>query len=239
MSKAISRWIKLPLWWIHDGAPERDEWSAESFLNVGPTPGLKEFTQRNRGNSIAALKLYIALLVKTNNKSTAPEYGESTLSITEIQKSTGLSREKIVSASRMLETYDLIEAKRKNGAKNTYRIVGYERTPWGKLPKSMFLLMFDDGDTLKQISTRSKVGLNALKLYLFLAASVDQKTGYANRTYDTITKNTGIIRNEIKRGLSLLINLKLIVIEHEKPEGISNPYNFPNHYYIRGIGGKY
>lgn len=229
-------WIKVPLWWVRNGVG-LDPKAREDFGIK--EAGLRSFTQHDRGNSIAALKLYIGLLVKTNNMSSDPEYGKSTWSITEIQKSTGLSREKIVTAGRILEEYRLIDIDRKNGAKNIYKIVGYEINSWGKIPKGMFRLI-TGGDTLKQITTRSKAGLNALKLYIYLVSCYDSKFGYSQPGYYTIENKTGIIRNEIKRALSMLINLELIVIEHEIPDSKSgNPYNTPNRYYIRGLSGKY
>ena len=232
MTKSRSTWVKLPLWWILYGALPMNE---ERQAYAVPVSGLRLFSQKNRGNAIASLKLYIALLVRTNNRTSDEDYGRACPSLAELGYATGLSREKLVSAGRFLESNGLLRIERGKGNRNVYSIVGYEKTPWGKLPKRMFTLSYLDGDTLKQISTRSRAGLNALKLYLFLVSSVDRKTGYACRTYYSITEQTGIRRSEIKEAISMLINLKLLVVEHEPTSNQCDPYSSPNRYLIRGV----
>ena len=222
-----SMWVKLPVWWIVSST------KVDPLLNE-PIRGLRLFSQQVKGNSIAALKVYISLLLQTDNNSSSETYGKVGMSIADIEGSTGLSREKIVAGVRLLEFHSLISVDRGAGRKNIFSICGYDRVPWVKIPKTEFADGFGGGSPLRQISTRGKVSLNALKLYLFLTASVDKSTLTACRTYQNIENNTGIRRNDIRPAISLLINLDLVKVSNEKIEG-DYDYNSPNIYHIVGL----
>ena len=99
MGSRNGRWIKLPVWWIHKGIEGQSRGVVKGEMSA--LPGLREFKPTDRANSVAALKLYIILLARTNNQASDPGYATSSLSITEIYRATGLSREKIVAACRI------------------------------------------------------------------------------------------------------------------------------------------
>src|SRR3954463_123560 len=108
-------WIKVPAVGINGGI-------------------LKSFTAATIGASIAALKIYIALLEQTNNDSSSQMYGISSPSITALELMTGLSRALVVSGTSLLERHNLIKVRREIGRENIYTIAGYDVNPWGKLP---------------------------------------------------------------------------------------------------------
>lgn len=222
-----NRWAKLPTWWIR-------ELEGISFLNLSVAePGLKFFTVKEIGVSIAVFKIYIALSMRADNYSTGDTPGLTELSISELEDMTGMSRAMIVKAINRLENLKLVSIRRKKGQTNSYLLERYDETPWAKIPKRRFNdVGSSNGNTLAEFPMRGKVNLNALKLYLFLAASVDSKTGVACRTYETIERNTGIRRNDIRGAISVLINFHLVKVSHEKFVNDENPYKSPNKYHI-------
>lgn len=214
---------KFPTWWVVQGIAEPSTGEV--------VPGLTLFPYKTCGVSTAALQLYIVLLSETNNDEASPSYGTVQISINDIENLTAMSRSAIVSGSERLESLGLVNVVRKKGVSNIYQIIGYDRTPWGKLPAERFKADYVNGRTLRHISLRGKANLNALRLYLFIAASRDKKTGGACRTYHTITKQTGIRRNDIVAARSMLINLQLITIKHEEPSIKGEAYKLPLTYY--------
>lgn len=214
---SYNTWVKVPATDINSGV-------------------LKKFTSATMGSSIAAMKIYIALLTKTNNDEKFDTYSFCNPSLSELEQLTGLSRTLVVAGINMLEQIELIKIQRSRGRENYYQIGQYNKNPWGKIPKQRFTNTYKEigGKVLHDFRARGKINLNALKIFLYLSVSVDRKTGCATRTYETIEIHTGVRRNDINVALSLLYEYKLIGVKRQA-DGETSKTNTPNSYYILGI----
>lgn len=208
----MEKWIKVPGVPIIDGV-------------------LKNLSGIKVGDSIAALKTYIAMLSETDNKLDSGIYGTAQTTIEKLEDITGLSRALVVRGIDTLVAIELLMAKRQRGRTNTYTLRSYGDNPWGKIPWSNFAQFHQ----LHNFKPRGKINLNALKIYLFLSVSVDRATGMACRTYVKIEEKTGVRRNDIQRALAVLIEYQLISM-HIIPS--DQKANLPHSYKIVGTGTK-
>jgi len=216
------RWSRLPTLWIH-------------------SQGLASFRGgRRRGGSIAALKLYVAILLNAENNASGEagsNQGSAALSYDVLAEMTDLSRAMIAQAGRLLIREGLVQIdKGGRGSPNRYRLVGYEKThPWGKVAnRRWFGSPLKEGiATLHNLSCRRECDLNALKLYLLFCAFAHNFTHVAMIGYDKIEDYTGIATNRIRQGLSVLIEHGLISVDREK--SADDKRNHPNRYKILGL----
>jgi hypothetical protein len=129
--------------------------------------------------------------------------------------SKGLSR-----SEYLLESYDLNLAH----SNQAYR--------WAKFPCS-HLYSGSRLDFFADLTLRGKAELDALKLMLLFAALRDNHTNLAMVSYDTIVEKTGIIRERIKRALSLL-SINGIITTETRPTSKS-AYGVAHGYRLIGI----
>jgi hypothetical protein len=208
---AIDPWVCLPTAWISER-------------------GLREFRWKHGGtgsDNIAALMALVAIAHVADQAN-----GIATATYDELCKATSLSRAKLSNGLNVLEERKLIE--RPPGEKrSTYRLVAFDRHQrgWGKLPLKR---MKHGGsiDAFKNFSLRSIGELNALKLFLLFIAFRDNDSNLANISYDKIEEYTGIEREKIRSGLSVLALLPLVHIERVPSE--TNDYGVANAYRIVG-----
>lgn len=198
-------WVRLPSKWIKDGGLLEFKWRAGT--------GASETT---------ALMLLVAISHRTQL-----ENGIARITYDELIKATGVSRTKIASGLEILVERNLV--KRGTNGRSTYELMNYgERDNWAKLPaKPLYnsngiIPMFDS------FYLRNPAELNALKIYLALAAGRNASENVTWITFDGINKYTGVHLSRIRTALNLLIIHELIFVDHSERAdnlpGLANNY---------------
>lgn len=152
----------------------------------------------------------------------------------DLQEFTALSRAKIAAGLSLLKNTGLIKISQEEQT-NRYFLEGVaEPGKWAKLPQTRLLTGVTGVPFFSTFHLRLQNELNALKLYLLLIAYRDTKTNYTTIGYEKISKLSGIMKNHIRRALSLLIHYDLVRVDHTEPmNGESgHPYN---RYRIQGL----
>jgi hypothetical protein len=215
------KWARLPLRWIHDG--DLTKFRGGSQL----------------GNSVAALKILLAVLLRAENKSpdnVVATQGSASLSYDDLMEMSGLSRSMIASGIKRLRELGRLSVSREGrGGKNRYFVAEYTKGAWGRIP---FRAVVGQGDgkrarLLHEMSCKRSSDLNALKLYLLLCAHRNRGSPYAMIGYDRIHYATGILRPRIRQAISILIEHGLVMVDHDKAP--TEVRNTPNSYYILGL----
>jgi hypothetical protein len=185
-------WVKLPTHWIE-------------------AHGLKDIRWSNgEGSSLAAGLMLLIVLAHHMDDAT----GRVRITYDALCEATGLSRTKVSHGLRALEAKQLIF--RPSGQNSTYDLAAY--TPekgWGKLP-CHGLYRGNQVSAFQAFSLRSRTELDALKLYLLFVSRRSTELNATQIGYDKIEEWTGINRNRIKNGVSLLIFQHLVNVESEK-----------------------
>jgi predicted transcriptional regulator len=220
----MREFVKMPSDWIRD----KDR------------PGLAQIKSGRRqgyAENVAALMLYIAIAHNANQEPNR-EYtaeGFAKLSYSDFEKILGLSRAKISGGLKVLEEQKII-AVDKGQRTSVYQLVGYNpKKGWAKLPYRYFykdgaIRFFDD------FHLRKVTELNALKLYLLVAAFRDNESNLTMISYEKIHQYTAIPENNIRSAISLLVTLELIHID--RPTEVGTMQN-PNIYRLSGLKGKH
>jgi hypothetical protein len=166
-----------------------------------------------------------------------PEPGFARLSYSDFQKITDRSRPKISGGLKKLVELNLIEADKAAKA-NVYKIVRYDpEKKWAKLPlKYLYGKNYPEIAVFHKFNFRSKVELDALKLYLLFIAFRNNELNHAIISYEKISQYTGISENNIRSAVSLLINLDLISIDKIQNAQVRSRMN--NLYRIKGIRSR-
>jgi hypothetical protein len=152
-----------------------------------------------------------------------------------IQDYTLLSRAKIAAGLRVLGERFLITPRGTN-RQRTYCVDGFrDNYRWAKLPQLPWYRRKGGLEPLRHFSYRGKTELNALKLYLLLAAFRANKTNLTSISYTKITEYTNIDKAEISRAISLLIAYELVNVLHQETavDGVTRPFNA---YKLSGFG---
>jgi len=188
-------WVKMPCGWQTDPDKHR-------AINDMPT-----------GQAIAALKLYIGLCCKANFKGRTdlPSPGCARITLSKLCELTGLSRPMVVAGLRGLRELELIAVLAQRPA--VYCIKDYESASyWTKLPRSYFYGSRPSRCLAKlaDLTSRRSATLHALQLYLYLASIRDKRTLKATVSYTHLDEVLHLSRNEIARGLFLLVAHDLI-----------------------------
>jgi len=181
-----NEWARIPSSWIQNN-------------------GLKPFSIRNCGVSIAALKVYLVLAFKYHDERKLNNCDGVKTSYDLICENAQLSRPLIKPALIMLQEECLIRYD-KNQRGNTYFIQNYSRPGWAKIPISHWF----EKEIFSHLDTRQHCTLYVLKLYFVILAFMKNHTQYTKLTYDSIEKYTNIPRKKIKSTINQLIHLKLI-----------------------------
>lgn len=219
----VAEWASLPTYWIlkpqYDAQPN---WKS----------GLVAFGGRDIGTKCAALKLYLAIVLRAEFKAGSKRHGCATITYDDFQNSVGLSRPYISRGLKFLVAQEMISAS-PNGRSIEYKLTNYAiGGRWVKLPKR-HLLRLDGSRPLQNLSTRRRTDLNALRLYLLLLALKSKANSDAKISYDNIIKYTGMQRRNISQAISILVEYELITVRTEHDHSESK--NQPNRYAIKGL----
>lgn len=220
----MQKWVRMPTYWIKDPDHyplKQMRWSGEK-----------------KADNIAALMLYIVIVQHASVEIDIQniEIGVCSLTYEQMGEITGLSRPKISGGLKILIDLDLIEKISEGKARSVYKVKNFaKRGGWAKLPASP---IYNKEKTMISIfhdfNLRKKTELNALKLYLLILTFRDNSLNYAKISYEKIHQYAGIPANEVRAGLSLLINIGLIQLGKGAREGIHhlNAHNIYKPNYI-------
>jgi hypothetical protein len=182
----------------------------------------------------AALMLYVALNFMAED---APEEENSVFSIARVtydglEEATGLSRASIAKGLSLLEKSDVIRRSGSNRSR-VYFIFG-DKKQWFKLPCKAII----SGERItpfNYFNLRTRVELDALKLYFCLGINRSNFSAYSMTSYEKFHEMTRIDRNQIHIAISFLLNSKLLSgIDREQEHSLNQKTNKPNRYYLSG-----
>jgi len=222
----MSAWAKFPSSWVR---PKGEQ--------AGPLKTLLWSDHRTTG--LAALVILIALSIRLNqshkglDRSLETESLEVAVTYDDLQSLTGYARATIAKALMLLEGMAAI-CIRREGRSNFYALpaIGINGG-WCQLPQAH--LMDSSSSQIKRLEKlpAKKVSLNAMKLYVVLLTWRAQRLNTTAMSYSTITKYTGIRREEIRQACSMLVALELA---HTTKEEDARSQDDPsNRYVIRGL----
>lgn len=189
----MQQWVRLPSAWIEAGGLRAFRWKAEQG-----------------GREIAAL-LVLAVIAHHS------EDGIAKLTYEEMSSKAGISRAMVSAALDILEERDVIT--RNVAGRGTFGLKNYNpMAGWAKLPAKG---IYTGGvvQAFQHLTLRNKNELVALKLYFLFAAMRDNDTNYAHISYDKINERTGISRDTIRAGLSILAATGLVHVENAPTSG--------------------
>ena len=198
---------------------------------------LRQFSVRDLGGSIAALKIYMVISLNANYKPT-PDLkiaGSAQLSYTDFENLLQISRATVAKGIAKLKKIGLIDVDYSTRPA-IYSLPHYldDSQGWGKLPKR-YLFGTERHGTVEKIaafSMRHRAHLNALRIYLLLISFSRGTPLSANLSYDKITEYTGMSREHIHPALSVLFDMQLVSVKRDEAwEG----KNQPNLYSIHGF----
>jgi len=207
---------------------------AEPLVSLLPRLLWKEEEDASASVNAAALILYVALNfaampVNVDDDTnimcwSAPTYDE-------LETLTGLSRAIVADGLKRLIKLGLIES---DGPRHRrmYGIVRGGRR-WFKLP-CRALVENNRIVPLRQMTLRTKLDLQALKLYLYFASIRDGRVAFSMASHDTITDKIGIPAADIRRAHSLLTSVGLLSGIEREHANQTEKKNEPNKYYLRG-----
>ena len=209
-------WVMMPSEWIVSGGLKKFLWGGEG----GPA-------------NVAALMTLAPILHRADRVS-----GIAHLTYDVLELTTSRSRSKIAAGLVVLEEHGLIE--REPAGRSSYRLCEFNPSAgWAKFPAAG---LYREGriSFFDEFHLRKRVELDALKLWYFFAARRDNDVNLAKVTYDQISELTGIARDRIKSGLSLLAANGMIHVEHipsrHSDYGIANAYRLPQIQSSRHMG---
>lgn len=188
--RVLPEFTKFPNGWIEDRRLTEFTWTGSE----GPS-------------NAAALRV---LLVIANHMEA--ETGVSVVTYDDLSAKANLSRAKVADGLSILIDQGLVS--RSGAQRSQYVIADYNpASGWAKLPaKKLYsggrILAFD-GFTL-----RRRAELDAMKLYFLFASRRDRNSNSANLSYDMITEYSGIHRNHIRAGTSLLAANGMVHVQY-------------------------
>jgi hypothetical protein len=181
---------------------------------------LRKLLWKNYGSKAnAALRVYLTMAHRL-----IEDDGVVKATYDEIEIGANLARQSVANGLGVLEELELIE--RAVAGKGTYRFINYDpERGWAQVP-SRPLYLNGGFRPFKDWTMRKKAELDALKLYLFIAAGRDTEFNETFTTYDKMRKATGVPDARITTGLSLLTVSGMIhAIEKDRAGfGISRSY---------------
>ncbi|WP_125954395.1 hypothetical protein [Novosphingobium sp. MD-1] len=195
-SAKLQQWVRLPTAWIEAGELRAFRWKAECG-----------------GQETAAL-LVLTVIAHHSDGST----GVAKLTYDELSSKAGISRAMVSAALDILDDRNLID--RTVAGRGTYGLANFNPAAgWAKLP-AKGLYTGNVVAAFQHLTLRNKNELAALKMYLLFAAFRDNDSNYAQISYDKITQRTGISRETIRPGLSILAALGLVHVENTPSSAI-------------------
>jgi DNA-binding Lrp family transcriptional regulator len=145
-----------------------------------------------------------------------PNAGIARLSYQQIGEMASLSRAKLAAGLDVLEAHGVVE--RAAAGRGSYRLIGYDpRLGWAKFPTA--------GD---DFHLRRRAGLDAVKLLFLIAARRDRRINAAKMTHQTIEEYSGVAREHIRRGLTILAVAGILHVDRVRSnagaEQVANSY---------------
>jgi len=229
----LSGWAKLPCTWQLEGSQHR------------------ALANRQTGEVITALKIYLALCLYANFKPNGrfSVSGCAQRSIGDFSHALKLSRPSVVKGFRVLRERGIVE--RLGGRPEIYRIAHYETAPnWTRLPKEYLV----GGSRSRQIArlaglpSRGRVAANALRLYIYVASILNRNTNAATVGYARLMEILGLDRTAVSNAVSLLIEHQLITVRNNKMAMVIDElyrgnlpkevYDSTNSYFLRGFSNR-
>jgi hypothetical protein len=203
----MKAWARMPSDWLRD--------EDNSLLATMRWKG------QNKSDQIAALMLYVVVVQHAIDEPQPMQPGKGccALTYTQLSEITGLSRAKVAGGLKILLRHDLIE-NIKTGRNNLFRVANYgQASGWAKLPaKGLYSENLTKIKAFHAFHLRQKNELNALKIYLTILAFRSNVENHAKLTYETLTKYTGVQRNEVRSAISLLVNLEFIQVDRAESD---------------------
>ena len=189
----MRRWVKLPSEWIEDGGLHAFRWSMKE-------PGV--------GASEAAALMVLLAIAHRADLGT----GVARITYGELVAATGISRSKIADGLDILEARGVIV--RCVAGRSTFALTSYgPGDRWAQVPaKPLYdstgaIMAFED------FHLRKRAELDALKIYLAIAARRDTQQNIAWMTYEKIRTYAGVEYGYIKPALGLRNINHLITVD--------------------------
>lgn len=182
-------WAKLPTAWIMNDELKAFRWKDQ------------------RGGHETAALMVLAIIAHHAETDT----GIAKLSYIELAAKAGISKASVSAALNILEERGLIT--RGSEGKGTLGIANYNPTAgWTKFPARG---LYSGGvvAAFQHFTLRNKNELFAMKLYFLFAAFRDNDSNYASISYDKIVERTGIARESVRAGISLLAANGLVHVD--------------------------
>jgi DNA-binding transcriptional regulator YhcF (GntR family) len=179
-------WVKLPVQWIRDHSLTEFRWA------------------KGKGSKETA-----ALMVLTVIAHHAPE-GTAKLSYDALTEKLGISRAMVAAGLSILVSRGIVSRGKKQ---SIYVLNDYTANAnWGKLPAKAH---YSGGllQPFQSFKLRSKVELDALKLYFLFVAMRDNDLNSAQISYDKIVEWAGVRREAVLAAVSLLVVNNLVRVE--------------------------
>jgi DNA-binding transcriptional ArsR family regulator len=200
-------WVMMPSGWIVQGGLRDFQWA-----------------KSEGANNIAALMVLAPILHRADR-----DVGVAKLTYDEFESATSLSRSKISAGLRILNERGVIA--RERYGQSSYALTDFSPAGgWAKFPAAR---LYAGGQItfFNELHLRRRPELDALKLWYFIAARRDNDVNLAKATYDQIVEVTGIPRDRIKSGLSVLAANGMVHVEHIPSRysdyGVANAYRLP------------
>ena len=229
----------------------RDErWSfmPRSWVDLHRLKAIRIENTETNGVVIAALKLYLALVMLADDKKQEMLWGEGRLAVTfdKLMESLNISRPMVSQAKKLLIEHNAICATKNKPT--IYTLEGYSKKSFVKLPKATLYngkLNSIQIYKLAHFPVRGQAAKNALAIYILFLTVIQRGTNIAYIHYETISERLEMFSNKIRPALDLLISHGFISIlrgtdtEIFTTLGLQAPPDdrpAPNLYLIHGLG---
>lgn len=185
---------------------------------------------------ISALLIYLLIIHSADS-----DEGIAKLTYSDIEHVLGISRRSISDGLALLVNHGFIYRKSSATRHGVFEVAGFQEMDekgkgWTKVPNRVLYDASGRMKAFRNFSLRSKVSLNALKIYFVLLVFRQNATNLTALTYERIGDYAGLHRNEIKAANSLLIENGLIRVD--RAEEVANPFARANHYRFPGLDSK-
>lgn len=171
-----------------------------------------ELRSHQTGEGIASMKCLLALSVLIDFYTK-----DVSVSITEIETITGLSRPMVIKGMAKLDYLGIISVDKNNYRNNYKLIVTKDDSRWAKVPSDMIRKQ------LKTISNRGTAPFVALKIYITLLSLRYKNEINVKISHEVIRNYTKVQPNQIRAGLDVLFSCSMIHLL-PKEENSSNVY---------------
>ena len=183
-----ARFSKCPTWWVNNNKL-----------------GIKKFGGGAKtGESISALKCVLAISLSIDFHTR-----KAKLSISDLEKLTGLSRPMVIRGLKSLEGLGIIDIDKTEHTYQYELTVSEGNENWGKIPYERVRAR------LPEIGNRGIVTLTALKIYILLIWARPNESLSVSMGYDKLLNYLGCQRCHLRPALDILYSHMLIGIKKE------------------------